>query len=228
MGREDYLLTNTPTANIYLYEEGKKKRIYKKFYTPLSMIDKGRYDSLISVKSELIKLPEELVIENGFISGYTSEYVDGATIENTADQIRLSELVRSIRDLGFEYDKLADAGITVDSICLTDLVYSNGKIYNINADSINVSNNPNKIVARLKNRAALKQACYTILTSSLTFTADITENVDKDMKKYSVTAAEMLYNFILRMEIKYDTKFDTISKIRNRVIEEGEHIKRYR
>ena len=228
MGKEDYLLTSTSSANIYLYEDGNKKKIYKKFYTPLSIIDKGRYDSLMSIKSDLVILPEELVLENGFISGYTSDYVDGVTLEESADKISLADLIHGIKDLGIEYDKLADMGVTVSDVNLMNLVYSNGKIYNIDTDSFKVSNNPNKIVFKLRNSIALKQACFTMLANSLTFTSDMRDTLDRDMKKYSVTAAEMLYNFILLMEMKYNKKFDTISKIRNEIIGDEENTKRYR
>lgn len=213
----------TPTADIYLYEENNERKTYKKFVKPLSIVDKKRYDALINSNAKLVIVPEKLVINNGFIEGYTCKFVDGPTLEQYASNINIDKLILGIRLLENEYDNLAKDKILVCDVNLMNLIFFNDYIYNIDTDSFKIESNSNELVVRLKNIIALKQACFTILANNVKLPNDIKELIDKDMRKPTTMASQMLANFKSNIEIKYNSKFNNLSEIADKLLKEDKN-----
>lgn len=209
---EERLYETTPTANTYLFDENGVKKIRKVFSNPILAIDRARFDVIMNTKLDLIVKPERLIIEDGYITGYVTKFIDGVNLKYEADNINFDKIISGIAFLGAQFDLLEN--IEIGKLDSMDMVYSGGKIYYTNIDNFAISKIPNSRVVQMKNIKSLKEACISILPKDK-LTSDINKALETDMKAILTPAYLMLKNFKNNASKLYD--FDTLGKLKNEI-----------
>ena len=225
-------LYNTPSARVYLVTDDGKEAIYKEFKYQSGVVENNKYAAFVEQKTSRIVFPRKLEKEGVNVVGHYTDYIEGETLDKTGvgDRIDFDELIEGFRILGTEYDEIATKGILVKDVNLANLIYSNGKLFNIDVDSfsvvdIKIRNEDGTLntkavpvdVIKMKNRLALKQVCSTLVFNNITLPAGIRKVFDKDLHSLMTPADVMLYDLKHAMELEYGKTFNTLSIMRNRI-----------
>lgn len=212
---EERFYESTSTSTAYLFEKNGVKKIRRELQNPIHVIDRGRFDAIMNSKLDLVVIPEELIIADGYISGYVSNFIDGVSLKREADNISFEELIKGIALLGKQFDLLASHGIEVGKLDLMDMIYSGGKIYYVSIDGFSMSKTPNPRVVEMRNKKSLKEACLSIITKDINIPADVSKAIETDMRAVLTPAYVMLKNYKNNMGKLYS--FDTIGKLKNEI-----------
>ena len=225
------LIANTSTASLYLINDDNKKYVYKEFNYLHDPTELERFETFTTIKISNIAFPIEIVKQDGGIRGYVMDYVEGQTLEAFRDiinritiisEVPLDIIIREVSRLSDSYKQLALNKIEVGDVNLTNLLYSNGNIVNIDTDSFKLHKQINPLTLIARNWLSLKQACYTLLSDNFAIPNDMKNELLRSItSKASESAGDWFKNVIRNIENKYDTKFSTLLEI-SEVIKENE------